>query len=202
MSAPQHDTATATLSQHPQHHRHGWCRLCRVEVDSASHFESRGHRNTLLTSLPACLRRSDNWDIDRLNAACFIELPTLLKHQEETDEKEHLRRQRRSAEVERQKLLAKRLDVVRQRMNARWRLNLNLVTTLLWDEHKSAQFFPLLQKPSLSQGTACEHQVGSLLSAKSTVSNWGAFHSHAFVDFKNWSRKREGTAICQSQDRG
>ncbi|KAL5105632.1 S phase cyclin A-associated protein in the endoplasmic reticulum [Taenia crassiceps] len=118
MSAPQHDTATATLPRHPQYRR-GWCRLCRVEVDSASHFESRGHRNTLLTSLPACLRRSDRWDIDRLNAACFIELPTSLKHQEEVDEKEHLRRQHRAAEVERQKLLAKRLDAVRQRMNAR-----------------------------------------------------------------------------------
>ncbi|VDK38264.1 unnamed protein product [Taenia asiatica] len=119
MSAPQHDTTTTTLPRHSQHHRRGWCRLCRVEVDSASHFESRGHRNTLLTSLPACLRHSDRWDFDRLNAACFIELPTSLKHQEEADEKEHLRRQRRSAEVERQKLLAKRLDVVRQRMNAR-----------------------------------------------------------------------------------
>ncbi|EUB57096.1 S phase cyclin A-associated protein in the endoplasmic reticulum [Echinococcus granulosus] len=119
MSAPQHDTTTATLPRHSQYHRRGWCRLCRVEVDSVSHFESQEHRNALLTSLPACLRRSDRWDIDRLNAACFIELPTSLKHQEEADEKERLRRQRRSAEVERQKLLAKRLDVVRQRMNAR-----------------------------------------------------------------------------------
>ncbi|CDS36178.1 S phase cyclin A associated protein in the [Echinococcus multilocularis] len=118
MSAPQHDTTTTTLPRHSQHQR-GWCRLCRVEVDSISHFESREHRNALLTSLPACLQRSDRWDIDRLNAACFIELPTSLKHQEEADEKERLRQQRRSAELERQKLLAKRLDVVRQRMNAR-----------------------------------------------------------------------------------
>ncbi|VDM31776.1 unnamed protein product [Hydatigera taeniaeformis] len=119
MSAPQHDAATTALSRHPQHNQRGWCRLCHVEVDSVSHFESRGHRNTLLTSLPACLRRSDRWDIDRLNAACFVELPALLKDQEAADEKEHLRRQRKAAEVEHQKLLAKRLDAVRQRMNAR-----------------------------------------------------------------------------------
>ena len=97
----------------------GYCRLCRVAVDSRSHFESKAHQNTLLTSLPACLRRADRWDIDRLNTACFVEVETL--GEEFADEgRQGRKRMCKSEEIERQRMLEKRLGVVRQRMNARW----------------------------------------------------------------------------------
>lgn len=120
MAAPQQHESGLRQNQHGQNQR-GWCRLCCVEVDSSSHFDSQGHRTALMISLPACLRRADRWDIERLNAACFVEVPNSLKHA--GDDKEascHFYcRLRKSAEVERQRLLVKRLNVIRQRMSAR-----------------------------------------------------------------------------------
>ncbi|KAM3181753.1 hypothetical protein ACTXT7_013752 [Hymenolepis weldensis] len=123
MATPQqYDSATAsTFLRYGDKNQRGWCRLCRIEVDSPAHFDSQGHRTALLTSLPACLRRVDRWDIDRLNAACFVEIPVSSKHS--GDDKEayfHLhRRMKRSAEVERQRLLVKRLNVIRRRVSVR-----------------------------------------------------------------------------------
>lgn len=123
MATPQqYDSATAsTFLRYGDKNQRGWCRLCRMEVDAPAHFDSQGHRTALLTSLPACLRRVDRWDIDRLNAACFVEIPVSSKHS--GDDKEayfHLhRRMKRSAEVERQRLLVKRLNVIRRRVSTR-----------------------------------------------------------------------------------
>lgn len=120
MATPQqHDSTHLRIDGKTQR---GWCRLCGIEVESPAHFDSQAHRTALITSLPACLRRADRWDIERLNAACFMEIPT-SSVKNSGDDKEayfHLHhRKRRSVEVERQRLLLKRLNVIRQRVNAR-----------------------------------------------------------------------------------
>ena len=126
MSAPQHESNPSTLLRQHQidrHHQRGWCRLCRVEVESMAHFNSKRHRSALLASLPVCLRRADKWDIDRLNTACFVELPHSLEQSVEEVEKEECQRPRgvrKSVDIERQKLLDKRLNAVRQKMTSRY----------------------------------------------------------------------------------
>ncbi|VDN95998.1 unnamed protein product [Rodentolepis nana] len=122
MATPQqHDSATTSIPlRNGNKNQRGWCRLCHSEVDSPAHFDSQGHRTALLISLPACLRRADRWDIDRLNAACFVEIPVSSKHSGNHKEAFfHLHRRARSTEVERQRLLVKRLNVIRQRVNSR-----------------------------------------------------------------------------------
>nr|CDS30792.2 S phase cyclin A associated protein in the [Hymenolepis microstoma] len=122
MATPQqYDSATtSTPLRYGNKNQRGWCRLCHLEVDSPGHFDSQGHRTALLISLPACLRRADRWDIDRLNAACFVEIPVSSKHSGNHKEVSfHLHRRVRSTEVERQRLLVKRLNIIRQRVNAR-----------------------------------------------------------------------------------
>ena len=119
MSTPQHESCASTTTPRDGHHR-GWCRLCRIEVDSMAHFNSRRHRSALLASLPMCLRRADRWDIERLNTACFVELPPKSTEEgEEKEETQRLRRLRKSADIERQRLLDKRLNAVRQKMTSR-----------------------------------------------------------------------------------
>uniref|UniRef100_A0A5K3FDX0 SCAPER_N domain-containing protein n=1 Tax=Mesocestoides corti TaxID=53468 RepID=A0A5K3FDX0_MESCO len=134
MSAPCHDgdafstsNADVDASSSTPHQR--WCRLCRVLVSGDlhavdNHFATRGHRRALLNSIPASQRLHLN--VSDLNNACLVDLPSSSAAPNSSSSSSLTtsaliltNNQRRSIEVERQRLLGRRLNVIRQRISSR-----------------------------------------------------------------------------------